>query len=176
MVSERLFQKMDRARLDSATLNAAMPDLMSVLVEVVRARESYVADGGVRALHLTFQQVVDVLDGCFGLPTKRVFLRDRPRPHRRSQGRVVYEVHGECDPDGPMEIYTRTAAYARPVALKSLLDTLLHEWIHHYDFTRFGDSLHCDGFFERLAQVYRPMRDRLDKLSELARTDRDQSA
>jgi len=176
MVSDRLFQKLDRDRLDTVILKTAMPELKSVLDEVVRARESYAADGGVRTLHLALQQVVDVLDVCFELPAKRVFLRDRPRPHRRSQGRVVYEVHGECNPDGPMEIYTRTAAYARPVALKSLLDTLLHEWIHHYDFTCFGDSVHCEGFFERLAQVYRPLRDRLDAISGCARTDRDQSA
>jgi hypothetical protein len=165
MLTDRLFRKLDRERLDAALLLTLAPRLEAALDDLVRAREAYVEQGAVRVMHVACQQLVDVLDASFDLPSKRVFMRDRPRPHKRRKGRVVYEVHGQCDPDGPMEIFTRTAAHARPVALKTLLDTLLHEWVHHYDFTRFGESVHCKGFYERLSQLYRPLRDRLDVLS-----------
>ena len=176
MLPDRLFRKLDRARLDAALLLQLEPHLTSALDALHGAHAEYVEGGAVRGLHLTAQALVDVLDGSHGLPSKRVFLRDRPRPHRRRHGRVVYEVHGLCDPEGPLEVYTRTAAKAQPVALKSMLDTLLHEWVHHHDFVRFGESVHCTGFYERVGQLYRPLRDRVDSLSRSARTDRDRSA
>lgn len=172
MISDRLFRKLDKDRLDAALVLQLLPRLEAALDQLVAARATYVAEGGVRVMHLACQHLVDVLDGGFELPSKRVFMRDRPRPHKRRNGRVVYEVHGQCDPDGPLEVFTRTAARARPVALKTLLDTLLHEWVHHYDFTRFGESVHCKGFYERLTQLYHPLRDRLDQLTRSARTDR----
>lgn len=107
---------------------------------------------------------MDLLNDEFDVAGKRVFLRDRPRPHKRRGGRIVYELHGLCERDGPLEIYTRTAARAQPVALKTLVNTLLHEWIHHWDFDTHGNSVHCSGFYERLGQVYRPSRDIIDGL------------
>ncbi len=173
MVSDRLFRKLDRERFEDAHLGQLMPGLIQALDALSGAHANYAAQGAVRVMHLACQHLVDQLDEGFDLPSKRVFMRDRPRPHRRHRGRVVYEVHGQCDPDGPLEVFTRTAAQARPVALKTLLDTLLHEWVHHYDFVRFGESVHCTGFYERLAQLYKPLRDRVDELSRCARTDRD---
>jgi hypothetical protein len=45
------------------------------------------------------------------------------------------------------------------VAWKTLLQTLLHEWVHHYDFAAFGDSVHCSGFYARMNQLYHPLRE-----------------
>ena len=162
MLPDKLYRRLDRARLPRQDLVLVLPTLRQALARLRAAHAEYGAGGRVRVLHRACQDLVGVLDEGFGLPSKRVLLRDRPRPHKRSGGRIVYEVHGECDPDGPLEVYTRTAARAQPVALKSLLDTLLHEWVHHFDFATFDESVHCDGFYERLAQVYRPLRDALD--------------
>jgi hypothetical protein len=163
MVSRRLFDRLDRARLDRTTLLCAWPDLCKALDALRHGHLRYGADGRVVDLSRACQHMVAVLNRSFEIAPKPTVVRDRPRPHRRRGGRIVYELHGLCDPEGPLELYTRTAAHARPVALKTLLNTLLHEWVHHFDFCSFGDSVHCSGFYERLAQVYRPARDALDK-------------
>jgi len=162
MVSQRLFNRLDHARLDRTTLTCAWPELRAALDTLQLGHRRYGADGRVVDLARACQHMVAVLNRGFDLSRKQIVVRDRPRPHRRRGGRIVYELHGLCDPEGPLELYTRTAAHARPVALKTLLNTLLHEWVHHFDFCSFGESVHCSGFYERLAQVYRPARDVLD--------------
>jgi len=159
MVSPRLFRRLDAGRLDSLELMCVWPAVCESLVQLERGHQSYLDAGRVVELSRACQGLVTVLNGGFDLSPKPTVLRDRPRPHRRRSGRIVYELHGQCDPNGPMEIYTRTAARAQPVAIKSLLNTLLHEWVHHFDFCRWGESVHCSGFYERLGQIYRPARD-----------------
>lgn len=162
MIPERLFRRLDRARLERRVLAASWEGLRVDLLALAEAHARYRAGARVRELVPPAQRLVDDLGRAFELPPKLVFLRDSPRPHRRRQGRIAWELHGECDPAGPLEVFTRTAARAQPVALKSMVDTLLHEWVHHYDFSTFGESVHCKGFYERLAQVYRPARDVID--------------
>ena len=163
MLTERRFRRLDRARLARPVLRRATPELRACLDGLAVAHARYAAGGSPAELRQGCQGLVQVLNGAFDLPAKRVLLRDRPRPHRRRGGRIVYEVHGQCDPEGLLEVYTRTAAKARPVALRTLLNTLLHEWVHHYDFALLGESVHCSGFYERLGQVYKPARDWLDR-------------
>ena len=45
----------------------------------------------------------------------------------------------------------RTAAYERPVALRTFVRTVLHEVCHHLDFEKLelADSYHTEGFFRR---------------------------
>lgn len=162
MASGALLRRLDRARLDGHDLTRAWPRLVDALGALRDGHGAYLAGRRVIDLRLPAQSLVDTLGEVFGVPGKRVFLRDSPRPHQRRDGRIVSELHGICDPAGPLEIYTRTAARAQPIALKTLLDTLLHEWVHHYDYSLFDESVHCGGFYERLAQLYRPARDWVD--------------
>jgi len=163
MLSARRFARLDGSRLDRRVLQASWPDVVAALAQLRTSHAAYAGGAPVGDLHRSSQGLVDTLNAAHGVGPKRVFLRDRPRPHRRRQGRIVYELHGQCDPEGPLEVYTRTAARAQTVALKTLLNTLLHEWVHHLDFERFGASVHSSGFYERLAQVYRPVRDLLGR-------------
>jgi len=158
VLPDRLFRRLDRARLDADRLALAGGALERDVLAVARARADYVERGHVRPLHLASQALTARLDRLFDLPCAPVFLRDRPRPHRRQGGRIVYEVFGLCEQDGPLEVYTRTPARAQPVALRTFLDTLLHEWVHHHDFVRFGESVHCRGFYERCRQLGTPTR------------------
>jgi hypothetical protein len=117
--------------------------------------------GGARpeALESGAQALVDRLSELFLVDTRNVVFCDRPRPHRRNRrGRIVYELHGECAHRGAIRIFVRTAARRQPVALLTLVHTLVHEWVHHYDFRAFGDSVHCAGFYGRLRQLYDPLR------------------
>ncbi|MFT7461812.1 MAG: hypothetical protein ACI9EF_000146 [Pseudohongiellaceae bacterium] len=161
MVSPRLLKTLDDGRLESLELLCVWPEVHQALDALSAGHRAYLEGGRVVELSRSCQGLIGVLNCGFDIDPKATVLRDRPRPHRRRGGRIVYELHGQCDPDGPIEVYTRTAAKARPVAIKSLLNTLLHEWVHHFDFCRWGESVHCSGFYERLGQIYRPARDEL---------------
>ena len=143
-----------RSTLTRRALVAA-PD---VLDRLVAAHDRFRVEGDVASYAASAQRLVDLLCDEFVLARKRVVVRDLPRPHRRRGGRIVYELHGQCRKDGAIDLYARTAAQERPVAFKSLLETLLHEFVHHHDFDAFGASVHCGGFYERLGQLYRPMK------------------
>ena len=158
MLADPLFRRLDRARLDATLTRRVLSAAPLRLDALVAAHEAFREGGGAAALTAGAQRLVDLLCDEFVLARKRVVLRDEPRPHRRRGGRIVYELHGRCQMHGPIDIYVRTAAQERPIAFKSLLDTLLHEFVHHHDFDAFGASVHCGGFYERLGQLYRPMK------------------
>ncbi len=75
--------------------------------------------------------------------------------HKKSKGRVVARQYGYYKP-GSKYIYitNRTAVRGQILAPKSFLDTLLHEWIHHYDFCKLKlNSIHTSGFYARLKDL-----------------------
>ena len=158
MLPERLFRRLDRARLDATLTHRAIRGASTWMQRLVAGHDGFRSGAGADHLASGAQGLVDVLCDEFVLGRKRVALRDEPRPHKRRGGRIVFELHGRCRMRGSIEIFARTAAQERPVALKTLLETLLHEFVHHYDFDAFGASVHCSGFYERLGQLYRPLR------------------
>lgn len=161
----RAYRVLDRARLGEREVARVAFDFRTQLRDLAAAHDEYKRTGLVRRFSEESQALVDLLCHELDVPPKHVFLRDRPRPHKRRGGRIVYELHGLCQANGPLEVYTRTAAREQPVALKTYLNTLLHEWVHHWDFETFGTSIHCGGFYERVGQVYRPARDIVSRLS-----------
>ena len=53
-----------------------------------------------------------------------------------------------------ISIQNLTAVQGRELAAKTFLDTLLHEWMHHYDFERLSlNSIHTKGFYERIRSL-----------------------
>lgn len=52
-------------------------------------------------------------------------------------------------------IYNTTAKTNKTISIKSFYDTLLHEFIHHYDYEVIGltDSLHTTGFYKRITDL-----------------------
>jgi hypothetical protein len=162
MLKPRLFRRLDVARLDGALTRRAIDGARPIVRDLLGGHRLFRTGGKVEALTDGAQRLVDHLCSEFVLGGKSVVLLDEPRPHRRRRGRVVFELHGRCRREGQIEVFVRTAVQRRPVALKSLLDTLLHEFIHHYDFDAFGASVHCSGFYERLGQLYRPLREEVE--------------
>jgi len=73
------------------------------------------------------------------------------------------ELHGlytrEADGSARIRVWMRTAANARPVALRTFLRTLLHECCHHLDFELLGlaDTFHTQGFFRRESSLVRQL-------------------
>ena len=107
------------------------------------------------------QHLVDELSETAGLPSCRVVVADRPQVHRHDGRRLQSKTYGyysfRSGAQGELawariRIYHRTAVQQRVISAKVFLNTLLHEWVHHYDFhgLRLPRSYHTAGFFTRL--------------------------
>jgi hypothetical protein len=107
------------------------------------------------------QHLVDELSREAGLPPCQVVVPDRPQVHRHDGRRLQSKTYGyytyRLDGQGGVawariRIYHRTAVQQRVISAKVFLNTLLHEWLHHYDFhgLRLPRSYHTAGFFSRL--------------------------
>src|SRR5260370_37754361 len=87
------------------------------------------------------QALLDVLDDAAGLPPCKLTVADRPQRHRKREGRLEMKTYGyyRCDWDagearrGSIRIYNLTAIPQQILNPKVFLETLLHEWVHHYD-------------------------------------------
>jgi hypothetical protein len=70
------------------------------------------------------------------------------------------ELHGLYTRDGRsvprIRVWMRTARHRRVVAFKTFLRTLLHEVVHHLDFTlwQMPESFHTEGFFRRESSLF----------------------
>ena len=106
------------------------------------------------------QMLVDELDTAAGLPGCEVAVADRAQVHehdgRRLQSRTYgyyrcWFTEGEVT-RARIRIYHRTAVRHQVISPKVFLNTLLHEWMHHYDFAalRLARSPHTAGFYARL--------------------------
>lgn len=117
---------------------------------------------GVRALRLALagedeagvgrcsQRLVDSLCDAVGLPRIPVRVSGR----RLVRGKVEY--YGFCARNGWMTLYSRTARRNRMVAFKTYLNTLIHEFMHHYDWHSLRiESMHTAGFYQRVGHLYR---------------------
>ncbi len=108
------------------------------------------------------QRLLDLLDDAAGLPPCKLTVVDRPQRHRTRGGRLELKTYGyyriawENRPQkGTIRIYNLTAIRQQVLAPKVFLETLLHEWVHHYDFTglQLDRSPHTSGFFARIRDL-----------------------
>lgn len=88
---------------------------------------------------------------------------------RMRSGRIVAKLYGYYRPKtnppandssrrrqraGYIYIQNLTSVRASPVAAKTFLNTLLHEWLHHYDTEKLKlHSIHTKGFYLRLSSL-----------------------
>jgi len=75
--------------------------------------------------------------------------------HKKRRGRVVFKQYGFYRPKSHyIYVNNRTAVRGQTVAGKTFLNTLLHEWLHHYDYKKLGlRSIHTRGFYARLRDL-----------------------
>jgi hypothetical protein len=111
---------------------------------------------------LTGQGLLDALDEAAGLPPCKLVVADRPQRHRTRDGRLALKTYGYyriawegVPPRGSIRIYNLTAIRQQVLAPKVFLETLLHEWVHHYDFTglQLDRSPHTSGFYARIRDL-----------------------
>jgi hypothetical protein len=83
------------------------------------------------------------------------------------------ELHGlyEREEGKPavIRVWMRTAAYERPVALRTFVRTVLHEICHHLDFEKLAlpDSYHTEGFFRRESSLARQLLGKRERKGQL---------
>ncbi len=114
------------------------------------------------------QLLIDTLDDLAGLPACAVVVADRAQVHEHDGRRLQSKTYGyyRCRfiegavTEARIRIYHRTAVRQQVISPKVFLNTLLHEWVHHYDFAglRLARSPHTAGFYARL----RALADALD--------------
>jgi hypothetical protein len=106
------------------------------------------------------QHLLDELDALAQLPYCELVVADRAQVHAHDGQRLQSKTYGyyRCTfADGAIKsarirIYHRTAVRQQVITPKVFLNTLLHEWTHHYDFAalRLPRSPHTAGFYTRL--------------------------
>jgi hypothetical protein len=154
--SKKVYNRLNRARLDSAALSIHWPAMAQLYREVRSSHEAWMKGGTPAKLATASQAFTDFLSEIFLVPLKTLSLVDKARPHGRDEkGRVRGELYGSCANYGNIRVYLRTAARGQPTAFKTFFNTLVHEWVHHYDFEALGDTVHCSGFYDRVNAIYK---------------------
>jgi hypothetical protein len=99
--------------------------------------------------------ILEELSKLAEISSVRVTISDAKQWHKKYNGKVAFKQYGYYKP-GKKYIYitNRTAVRGQILAPKTFLDTLLHEWLHHYDTERLKlDSIHTAGFYARLKDL-----------------------
>lgn len=103
------------------------------------------------------QSLIDYLCKKFKISSPMVVVVNRAQPHSTNlTGRLrrktlgTYTIGREV-----ITLYNLTAIKKQVVSIKTMLDTLLHEFMHHYDMTylKLGASIHSAGFYKRISDL-----------------------
>ncbi len=122
------------------------------------ALERALAAGERAAVERAVQRLANGICDQLGVRRAAVTVLER-RPHAHWG-----ELHGLYEPARPprhprVTLWMRTAKRRRVVAFRTFLRTLLHELVHHLDYTllRLPDSLHTEGFYRRESSLFRQL-------------------
>mgnify|MGYP001161897399 FL=1 len=87
----------------------------------------------------------------FNIPYANVYVMEKPRKKDKSGQTYGYYNVKQMN----IYIYNRTAVTEKNISIKSFYNTLLHEFIHHYDHTKLGlsESKHTKGFYMRITDL-----------------------
>ena len=141
--------------------NAALglPVLPSAVARGLAARILEASEAAAERRRLG-QMLLDDLNSAAGLQRVQLVIADRPQVHQHDGRRLQSRTYGyyRCwFEEGELarsriRIYHRTAVREQVIAPKVFLNTLLHEWTHHFDFAglRLLRSPHTTGFYARL--------------------------
>lgn len=93
----------------------------------------------------------ELADGA-GIDIVKLKISNTRQYHKKYQGRVVSKQYGYYRPKSNyIYIQNLTAVRGQILAPKTFLNTLLHEWLHHYDHQKLKlNSIHTKGFYLRL--------------------------
>jgi hypothetical protein len=101
------------------------------------------------------EKLLDELSDASKIEIVELKIQDDNQYHRRRNGKVVLKRYGSYRlASKTITIPNRTAVRGQIVAGKTFIDTLLHEWLHHYDTLKLKlNSIHTKGFYLRLSDL-----------------------
>jgi hypothetical protein len=116
--------------------------------------ESALVRGDHRALQHAAARLVHAVCDAFGTRAPRVEVLEVRPTFTGGELHGLYTVRrgGRAT----IQVWMRTARYARVVAFRTFLRTVLHELLHHLDFQvlRLPVSFHTEGFFKRESSLF----------------------
>jgi hypothetical protein len=145
----------------------ALRDIVGVLRAGLAADDRVVVEAAAGRLALGLTQLLEVE------PVTVTVLAVRPATGGG-------ELHGLYTRDGRsrprIRVWMRTARHRRVVAFKTFLRTLLHEVVHHLDFTlwQLPESFHTEGFFRRESSLFNQLALEADRSLPVAVDDGDE--
>ncbi|GIW71318.1 MAG: hypothetical protein KatS3mg102_0860 [Planctomycetota bacterium] len=144
--ARELFERSERER------TIALPP-QAELARAARRLAAALRSGEVEEVGAACSALVELLAVFYAVPPPRVeVLQVRPRTLREGW---EMQLHGEYDPESAtIRVWMRTAVRRQLVAFPTLCETLLHEFCHHLDCVRWGDTWHTRGFYERVRRLY----------------------
>lgn len=101
------------------------------------------------------QRLLHYLCEKFGMPSVRVSVSTRKQTYKTTR-RGSVTTYGYYKPSSrSINIYNHTAKKGKTVAIKRFTETLLHEFMHHYDYCylNIADSPHTTGFYKRISDL-----------------------
>ena len=104
------------------------------------------------------QNLLDEISRSLSIPSPLLNVNDKRQNHSLKNGRLARKTYGTYKA-GKITISNKTAIRESILAPKTFLDTLLHEFMHHYDYEvlKFPSSLHTAGFYYRLGDITRKL-------------------
>lgn len=126
------------------------------VVPLTRGLLDAIAAGEPKPVTAAARALLDSLGAFYGVaaPSLRVL---GVRPHQVTAGVCTYQLFGDYTPSTQrIRVWMRTAMREKVSSPKAFLNTLLHEFCHHLDATRFAcpQSFHTRGFYTRIDQLY----------------------
>ena len=114
----------------------------------------WLAAGDKSKVRSATQAVIDLLCAAARVPDAHLSLKDRAHAEFRGD-KLVVKLYGLCAPDGTITLCFRTAVRRKVCAFKTYLNTLAHEFMHHYDHQRLqlDASFHTRGFYQRVRDL-----------------------
>ena len=115
----------------------------------------WLAAGDKAQVRAATQAVLDLLCEAARIPPARLTLKDTAYAKFRG-GKAVWKLYGTCERDGAISVAFRTAVRRQVFAFRTFLNTVVHEFMHHYDNARLklAASFHTSGFYHRVRNLY----------------------
>ena len=103
------------------------------------------------------QSLINYLCDKFYIPHAIVKVVNTPQPHATGyNGSLKSKTLGTYNSGTRIiTMYNITAVKKQVVSIKTFMGTLLHEFMHHYDYTflKFNSSPHTAGFYKRISDI-----------------------
>jgi hypothetical protein len=101
------------------------------------------------------QAVLDLLCEAARITPARLTLKEKADVRFRGR-KAVWKLYGTCDREGAITVAFRTAVQRKVFAFRTFLNTVVHEFMHHYDNRklRLAASFHTSGFYHRVRDLY----------------------